>query len=79
MIQGEFSVCQFFDNGEYEYVRRYVSAQEAVEAALHYTRSIGAKLGMTTRVIITDGGDSINFEWKFGEGVTFPPEAKGRR
>jgi hypothetical protein len=73
MTQGEFSVCQFFENGEYEYVRRGVGPEEAVEAAHHYCNSAGAKLGMTRRVIITDGGDETNFEWRFGEGVVFPP------
>jgi hypothetical protein len=32
MGENEFSVCQFFANGDYEYVRRWVSAQEAVQA-----------------------------------------------
>ena len=78
--QNEFSVCQFFEDGTYEYVRRMVGAQEAVEASKHYTTSVGARLGLTRRVIITDGGDCINFEWKFGEGITYPPRApSGRR
>jgi len=68
---GEFSVCQFFENDTYEYVRRWVSAEEAVEAARHYCYSVGARLGFVRRVIITDGGDFINFEWKYREGVTF--------
>lgn len=68
----EFSVCQFFDDGSYEYVRRFVSAEEAMKAVQHYTTSVGARIGTTVRVIITDGGDYTNFEWKFGEGVTFP-------
>jgi hypothetical protein len=68
---GEFSVCQFFKNGHYEYVRRWVSAEEAVEAAKHYCNSVGAGLGTTVRVIITDGGDCTNFEWQFGKGVVF--------
>jgi hypothetical protein len=34
---------------------------------------------MVERVIITDGGDDCCFEWKRGEGVTFPPEARGRQ
>jgi hypothetical protein len=71
---GEFSVCQFFENGDYEYVRRYVSAEEAVKAAHHYCHSVGAQMGTTQRVIITDGGDCTNFEWKFGEGVTYKGE-----
>jgi hypothetical protein len=69
----EFSVCQFFEDGSYEYVRRNVSAEEAVNAAKHYTTSVGARMGMTKRVIITDGGDCTNFEWKYGEGITYPP------
>lgn len=68
---GEFSVCQFFTDDSYEYVRRYVSAEEAVTAAKHYTSSVGAKLGTTKRVIITDGGDCVNFEWQHGKGITF--------
>ena len=67
----EFSVCQFFEDGSYEYVRRHVDAKEAVEAAHHYCNSVAAKLGITTRVIITYGGDCVNFEWQFGKGVTF--------
>lgn len=60
--RGEFSVCQFFKDGSSEYVRRFVSAEEAVDAAHHYCNSVGAKLGFTKRVIITDGGDCTNFE-----------------
>lgn len=73
MRENEFSVCQFFQDGRYEYVRRYVGAKEAVETAKRYTESVGARLGTTVRVIITDGDDNTNFEWKFGEGVTYPP------
>lgn len=73
MSEREFSVCQFFPDGSYEYVRRFVSAQEAVEAARHYCTSVGARLGTTQRVIITDGGDRVNFEWQFGKGITYPP------
>lgn len=67
-----FSVCQFFEDESYEYVRRFVTAEEAVKAAQHYTTSPGARLGFTRRVIITDTGDSCVFEWKFGEGITWP-------
>lgn len=74
-----FSVFQFFADGQYEKVREHVGAEEAVKAARHYTRNVAAAMGMTKRVIITDGGDSIVFEWKYGQGVTFPPEAAGRQ
>jgi hypothetical protein len=73
-----FSVVQFFEDETYEYVRRNVPAQEAVEAARHYCSSIGAQLGTTARVIITDSGDDTVFEWQYGKGVTFPPEAAGK-
>lgn len=76
MAKGEFSVCQFFEDDSYEYVRRFVDAEEAMAAVTHYCNSVGAKLGMTRRVIITDAGDCINFEWKYGEGVVFPPQEK---
>jgi hypothetical protein len=79
MTRAEFSVCQFFKSGAYEYVRRFVGPEEAVKAAHHYTHNVAAKLGMVERVIITDGGDDCCFEWKRGEGVTFPPEARGRQ
>lgn len=74
MSAGEFSVCQFFEDGSYEYVRRWVSPEEAMRALGHYSRSVGAKLGTTTRVIVTDGGDCINAEWTHKDGFTFPPE-----
>lgn len=76
-VNNEFSVCQFFPDGQYEYVRRWVTADEAFKAFQHYCTSVGAKLGTTVRVIITDGGDSTNAEWEFGKGVTFPSEGDG--
>lgn len=76
--EGEFSVCQFFENDTHEYVRRWVNAEEAMEAFTHYTQSVGARMGMTVRVIITDGGDYTNAEWVYGKGITYPPEATSR-
>jgi hypothetical protein len=70
--RSEFSVCQFFEDGTYEYVRRLVDLKTAVDAFMHYTTSVGAKLGMTKKVIIIDGGDFINMEWQFGKGIVFP-------
>jgi hypothetical protein len=73
-MANEFSVYQFFENDDYERVREFVSAEEAVQAAMHYTSSVGAKLGVVKRVIITDGGDCTCFEWLFGQGVVYPPK-----
>ena len=72
MSDNQYSVCQFFVDDTYEYVRRFVSAEEATKAFAHYTTSVGAKLGMVKRVIITDGGDCTNAEWVHGKGITFP-------
>jgi hypothetical protein len=77
MAGGEFSVCQFFPDGTYEYTRRYVPAQEAVTAFVHYCTSVGAKMGTTARVILTDGGDEINMEWKYEDGIVFPEDQRG--
>lgn len=71
------NVVQFFEDGSYEYVRRNVGAEEAVKTARHYCESVGARVGTTRRVIITDDGDSTNFEWRFGEGIVYPTTAEG--
>jgi hypothetical protein len=73
-LTNEFSVCQFFASGGHEYVYRFVSAEKALMAAYRYTHNASAIAGLTSRVIITDGGDCCVFEWKFGEGVVFPEE-----
>jgi hypothetical protein len=77
-MAGEFSVYQFFEDGSYEMVRQFVGPEEAVKAAKHYTTSVAARMGITVRVIITDGGDCTAFEWKYGEGVVFPPKEEKR-
>jgi hypothetical protein len=67
----EFSVAQFFDDGTWFYVREYVSGDEAMAVFKQCTRSFGAKHGLVRRVLITDGGDEINVEWKYGKGITY--------
>ena len=74
MGEREFSVWQFLQDDIHEKVRSYVTAEEAVHAAMHYTSNVAARMGLTQRVIITDGGDCTVFEWKQGEGVVFPPK-----
>lgn len=75
--RGEFSVCQFFEDGQHEYFVRYVTVDKAMEGAHHCATSVGARAGFTKRVIITDGGDAVNFEWRYGEGIVFPPQLIG--
>jgi hypothetical protein len=69
---GEYSVCQFFTDGQYEHARRWVGGEEAVLAFRHYCTSVAARMGVTARVIVTDGGDSVIMEWHHHLGVTFP-------
>lgn len=73
MPHGEFSVYQFFSNDSYEEVLRFVDAKTAVYKAKDLTNSIGALVGTTLRVIITDGGDYTCFEWTHTDGIVFPP------
>lgn len=71
-----FNVVQFFANDSYEYVRRRVTPLEATVAAHHYCSSVGARLGIVNRVIITDSGDLTCFEWIYGKGIVFPRPEK---
>jgi len=68
----EYSVWVFFPDGTHHAVLRWVDAKTAVEKAKSQTETIGARIGTTVRIIITDGGDLTCFEWKYGEGVTYP-------
>jgi len=72
-MENEFSVCQFFPDESYEYVKRFVGAEEAVQTVKSLINSVGGRLGTTCRIIITDGLDCITLEWIFGKGVVFPP------
>ena len=68
----EFSVYVFDCDDGYEEMLRFVDAETAVEEAHRISKSVGAQFGLFRRIIITDGGDHTTFEWKHGEGVTFP-------
>jgi hypothetical protein len=77
MSEELFSVYQMFSEkagGMTEKVRELVPAQQAIEAFAHYTNSVGAKLGIVERVIVTDGGDCTNVEWRYGKGYTYDGE-----
>lgn len=69
---GEFSVFQFFPNGHYERTLSESCARDAVKWATQLATSVGAKIGTTRRVIITDGWDHAVWEWRYGEGLVFP-------
>lgn len=67
-----FSVFQFFPDETYECVGVHMDAENAVKQAHSYTTRPAAMIGVIRRVIITDADDYCCFEWKYGEGVTFP-------
>jgi hypothetical protein len=73
-----FNVVQVMEDGTEEYVRRNVSAEEAMKAVAHYTHNVATSLGLTKQVIITDQLDCTNLLWEKGKGFTFPPELTGR-
>ena len=68
-----FAVWQFFPNDWHECIGEQLTAAEAVPLAKQLTESLGGRLGTTQRVIIVDDEDCTVFEWRHGEGVTFPP------
>jgi hypothetical protein len=40
-----------------------------MKAFYHYTHNVATKMGITKRVIITDGGDSTVCEWTKEKGL----------
>jgi hypothetical protein len=71
-----FSVYQFMMDDISEKVREHVPLKEAMYAAHFYTHNVMARMKLTKRVIITDSGDNIVFEWKDGR-VTWPDQTVG--
>jgi len=72
-----FNIVQFFEDDSYEYVYRGLPVDELKDKLLHYTQSVGARMGFVRRVIATDMGDRTVFEWRYGEGVVFPSVSHG--
>jgi hypothetical protein len=77
-MSGEFSVWIFFAAGFHfaEAQWQWVDGETAMRTAKALTERVAARTGIISRIIITDGGDNTCFEWKYGEGVTFPKLAE---
>jgi hypothetical protein len=58
----------------YEYTKRNAEAADCVNEAKRLTGTVACKVGMITKIMITDAEDFCVFEWVFGEGVVFPTE-----
>lgn len=72
--QPQFSVYQFFPDGSYERTMHFVPFEPAIKNAAQLAASVGGRIGTTQRIIITDGGDEIVFEWLYSKGVVWPPQ-----
>lgn len=59
------------ENDQFE-ESRFIGLELAMHQVKRLTQGPAAVMGMVKRVIITDGGDFIVFEWKYGEGITWP-------
>jgi len=69
----EFSVWAFSEQLDTKLCEcDHVMIEEALKWFRHHTSNVTAKVGITSRVIITDGGDCIVAEWKYGQGITWP-------
>jgi hypothetical protein len=67
----EYSVWWFFADNISHREAGGLYAKDAVDLAKRCTQRPIVSLGFVERIIITDGGDNICFEWVPGKGVTF--------
>lgn len=72
-LPGEFSVWIFYRDGGHQPEVQRVDAKTAVNLAGRLSGSVGARLGVVTKILITDGGDNTVLQWEFRKGVTYPP------
>jgi len=79
MSENEFSVYWWYENGHYQSVQ-YIPAEAAIKKSLNLVEGDQCKAGLITRIIVTDDGDCIAFEWLKDKGVVFPtpPATKER-
>lgn len=70
----EFSVYWLDPEGTSNPEKRFVTAIEAMRCVADLILRPAAVAGIINRVVITDGGDCIVFEWLHGQGVVWPPE-----
>lgn len=68
----EYSVYWWDQDNHQHTEMQWQFPKRCAEACKRLTQGPAAMLGMVDRVIITDGGDCIVFEWKKGEGITWP-------
>ena len=74
----EYSVYLWFEDGSYHRELQHVDMVTAVAKATSMCTNVGAQMGITQKVMITDGGDCSIFEWEHGKGIVHPPEEPAR-
>jgi hypothetical protein len=73
MVKPQFTVRQFFIGGACEPVNAEpLESVAAVKLARECTQTLGARIGSTCRVIITNALDETVWEWRYGEGLSLP-------
>lgn len=74
MTPAEFTVYQFFIGGQCAPATEPLKARTALREAKELTATLGARIGSTCRIVITDAGGGTVWEWRYGHGVVFPRE-----
>lgn len=74
--RNEFSVFWWDPDDNYHRELSMVDAETAVKFAMEFPNRPAGMMGIIRRVIITDGGDFTVYEWKHGEGVTYPEKIR---
>lgn len=72
----EYRVYQFFVGGQCEPAGDEMEPKAAVKHAMLLTHTLGARIGSTCRIIITDRDQKTVWEWRYGEGIIFPPQPR---
>src|SRR5258708_4039615 len=64
---GRYSVCVYFVDGSMLRVSENITDNAAYEVLQNYSRSLGAKVGTTKRIIVIIDDDETNVydEWKY--------------
>lgn len=69
----DFHVYQFYVGGLHERATlEPVGEHHAVKRAAELTQTLGARIGSTCRILITDRDDYVVWEWRYGEGLILP-------
>lgn len=69
---GEYSVYEWLMDGSRHCAMGFVDAKTAFDAAYDLACTVGAQIGVVTRIVILNIAKHPVFEWEFGKGVISP-------